>query len=685
MTTEHERDHDFIPPENPFAVTKASDLSDSEINDTWVDWPAPGGFVERVSIRSPIARVLTGGKGAGRTHLMRHYSAPVQVIRGGENAIEQVRRDGVLGIYAPCSGLNSSRFRNRGQTPEKWQGIFGHYVDVWLAQVAIAAFEVATKNLPPSEQEERAIAKDVRALFHDSGLSPGTSLADVRNDLHHMQRQIDLAVSLAAVRPGSSLDLPVPPAPGSLVFGVPAALRHHYKALANVTYLYLIDEFENFDDEHQRYINSLVRERTLGVSFIIGVRTFGFQTFHTLRTGEANKRGAEIDQITLDKGYTRDRQNRIYKAFCRKVVARRLATSSLTAGMSVESLRDHLSLFFETTSARKDEQSVIDRYSQSERPYLQRLADDLSNSPLKARGPLLDPRDVSFIVDATRVPSRPLLEKANVLLIYRAWKRGRGLIDEAQRIIDAQSPRDSSGVVPPNEDQKRILSHYSRDFRAQLRGHETYIGINTFIDMSGSSPRNLLVILKNVFRWALFNSERPFAGGRISVESQQAGVLEAADWFFDDAKPLGDDGESVHDAIHRLGELLRRLRFTDKLVECSLTSFSADLTACSPRTREIVDLASRWALLVRVDRGQKERNTGLVEAKFQLNRMLSPRWELPIARRGALRLGADEMNAIFDPGQADAFSDVVRQRLDRMRPPFGRRFDPAQRTLKLDD
>ena len=685
MTTDYQRDRDFITPENPFSVTKATDLSDSAISDTWVDWPAPGGFVERVSIKSPMARVITGGKGAGRTHLMRHYSAPVQVIRGGQNAIEQIRRDGVLGIYAPCSGLNSSRFRNRGQTAERWQGVFGHYMDVWLAQVALGAFEIATRSLPPSEQEERAIAKEVRALFHDTGLGSGASLAGLRDDLHHMQRQIDLAVGLAAVRPGSSLHLPVQPAPGSLVFGVPAALRHHYKALPNVTYLYLIDEFENFEDEHQRYINSLVRERTLGVSFMIGVRTFGFQTPHTLRTGEANKRGAEIEQITLDRGYTRDRQNRIYKDFCRKVVARRLATSSVAADMAVESLWDHLSPFCETTTARQDEQAIVDRESNRERPYLQRLADDLSTSTLNARAPLLEPRDVSFIVDATRVPSRPLLEKANVLLIYRAWKRGGNPIDEAQRIIDTRPPRNSSGVVPPNQDQKRILSHYSRDFRAQLRGHETYTGIDTFIDMSGSSPRNLLVILKNVYRWALFNGERPFAGGRISVEAQQAGVREAADWFFDDAKPLGDDGEGVHDAIHRLGELLRRLRFADKLVECSLSSFSADLTTCSSRTREVVELASRWALLVRVDRGQKERNTGLVEAKFQLNRMLSPRWELPIARRGVLRLGADEMDAIFDPADANAFSDVVRQRLDRMRPPFGRRVNPAQKTLNLDN
>ena len=300
------------------------------------------------------------------------------------------------------------------------------------------------------------------------------------------------------------------------------------------------------------------------------------------------------------------------------------------------------------------------------------------------RAPLLDPQDVSFIVEAARVPSRPLLEKANILLIYRAWRRGRSLIDEAGRIVETRCPEDPTGLVRPNQDQRRILSHYARDLRAQLRGHETYTGIDTFISMSGSSPRNLLVILKNVYRWALFNGERPFDGGVISLEAQRAGVREAAEWFLADAKPLGVDGEHLHDSMHRFGELLRRMRFADKLVECSLTSFSADLTTCSPKTREMVDLATRWALLVPIDRGQKERNSGLVEAKFQLNRMLSPRWDLPIARRGALRLSADEMNVIFDSEEASGFGEVVRQRLEKMSPPFGRHFDLAQRTLRLD-
>ena len=466
----------YTAPENPFAVTKASDLSDSEINDTWVDWPAPGGFIARLSMRSPMARIITGGKGAGRTHLMRHYSASAQVIRGVENPIEQIRQDGVLGIYTACSALNSHRFRGRGQTTERWQSISEHYVDIWLAQVALAAFETATKSLPPTEEEAAAIVEEVRSYFYHAEFNPGMSLVDLRNDLHHMQRQIDIAVSLAAVRPGSSLDLPTPPIPGSLVFGIPAALRHHYQALADVTYLYLIDEFENLDDYHERYINALLRERTHGVSFMVGVRTFGFQTPYTLQPEEPNRRGAEIEQINLDRGYTQDHQNRIYRDFCREVVALRLANSDLSGGVLTENLAKRLGGFFETTTPEEEEQFLLDRYEVKERPYLQRLAEELSTLPLRPQALPLHPEDVSDIVDAVRVPSSPLLEKANVLLIYRAWRNGKSLTAEAERIVRNRCPENSNGTVRRNQDQQRILGHYAGDLRAQLRGKELYTG-----------------------------------------------------------------------------------------------------------------------------------------------------------------------------------------------------------------
>lgn len=65
---------------NPFEVTKAVDFSDSEISRTFVDLPG-GGFFSLAEPNGPMPRYLVGGKGGGRTHLMRYFSFPLQQLR----------------------------------------------------------------------------------------------------------------------------------------------------------------------------------------------------------------------------------------------------------------------------------------------------------------------------------------------------------------------------------------------------------------------------------------------------------------------------------------------------------------------------------------------------------------------------------------------------------------------------
>lgn len=65
------------------------------------------------------------------------------------------------------------------------------------------------------------------------------------------------------------------------------------------------------------------------------------------------------------------------------------------------------------------------------------------------------------------------------------------------------------------------------------------LGLHSFIGMSDGLPRNLLIILKLIFKWAIFYGEQPFRGERMSSRSQRGGILEAAEWFFEDARGPG--------------------------------------------------------------------------------------------------------------------------------------------------
>lgn len=660
--------------ENPFEITKAVDFTDREIDSTWVDWPAPGGFATWMNIKSPMARIILGGKGTGRTHMMRRFSASVQAIRG-EDPMAQVLEDGVLGVYVLCSGLNSARFRARGVNDDVWQSIFCQYADLWLAQATLEAFVTVTAQNPPSSDVQNTISAEVQNLLQPHGGPLEISLNGLRDHLFSLQRNIDLAVNNAALNPSVIHEISIQSTPGTLVFGVPDALQHHYEPLRGINYLYLVDEFENFAATQQQYVNSLIREKRRGTSFMVGVRTYGLRTLTTIGAGEENKDGSEYEEIRPDRNYV-GRQRRSYQDFCLKVVERRLSEYGLIDDVSSGVLDKDLGNFLELPPPDHEEQLIREGYVPERRPYLNRLRSQLENAS-RARGSLDNSQlDIDFIVDATRVPSRPLLEKVNVFLIYRAWADGKDLMDAAEEIIASRLGLDPDGVVPPNPIQKSVLAHYVTDLQAQLRNdmrrHQAYWGFEQFVTMSDGLPRNLLVILKNVYRWALFNGERPFRGGKISLESQYRGVLESTDWFLNDARPLGDDGIHVYDAIRRLGNLFRQLRFSDKPVESSLASFSVDLADCSERAREVIKLAEKWSLLVPVEEGQKQRSTGLIESKYHFNRLLSPRWDLPTARRGAIALSGEEVSSIFDPHETSQFRRLLLRRLERMNVPFRR-------------
>lgn len=226
--------------------------------------------------------------------------------------------------------------------------------------------------------------------------------------------------------------------------------------------------------------------------------------------------------------------------------------------------------------------------------------------------------------------------------------------------------------------QKKRLSHFQTDLFAQLLREcnlkQRYLGMSDFIDMSAGLPRNLLTILKHIYHWSVFNDESPFVGGnKISVFSQREGVLEASDWFFRDARIVESKGTVIQDSISRLATLFRDIRFSDKPAECSLSTFSVDLTSVSEKAREVIKAAEDRSLLINIPKGQRDRNTKRVDSKFQLNPMLAPRWDLPVHRRGAIALSTVEVNAIFDPEYKESLKKLVQIRIERMTAPqFGK-------------
>src|SRR4051794_34091506 len=113
---------------NPFDITKADDFSNDDIARLWVDLPVGARIADVLEPTSPMPLLVIGGKGSGKTHLLRHASYPLQKLRA-QHQLTNVTAEGYLGIYFRCSGLNTGRFAGKGQPGDKWQTVFEYFME----------------------------------------------------------------------------------------------------------------------------------------------------------------------------------------------------------------------------------------------------------------------------------------------------------------------------------------------------------------------------------------------------------------------------------------------------------------------------------------------------------------------------------------------------------------------------
>lgn len=651
------------PQDNPFDLNKASDFTDSEIAEQWVDLTdATGGLLSilKPTLRMPM--LLLGGKGSGKTHLMRYCSAPVQATRRGGDLVKAIKEDGYLGIYIRADALNSDRFAEGSQNDEYWTRIFSNYFELWLATMLIGTL---VDYLHTSDQrfDEHEFITAVADLFDVDVSSSFLDIASLIKYLTSVRKNIDFAVNNSLLR-SERPDIQITFSPGRLVFGIPEVIGQRVAALADVLIVYLIDEVENFTVEQQKCLNSLIRYRRGNATIKLGARLYGMKTYDTLGSGEPIKRDAEYQRVELD-GLLRERRSG-YQGLVSRLVLKRLQSFGFSAGVGDIPITSYFAKLSSRNYWKAVEDDLLTGHDEQARPFHRQLLGDLTKIPG------VDKDRAAEVIAALSVPEHLFLDKAATFFFRKKWPKSA--VDAMELAISAarQARALAAGDKAKSADLHQVIEHFDSDIVAQLyrdyRRPVPYAGFETMVDLSQGIARNLLTNLKHIYRRAQFAGEEPFAGGVISIKSQSDGVRDGAAWFWEDAQPPSG-GLQVRDAIESLAVLFRTIRFSHAPAECDLSTFSVILEGLTDNTIRTLRLAENFSYLVRHAEGRPNKNSRSVDEKYQLGPMLAPRWGVSEHRRGSIELGAELANAILDPDHRPTLPKLARQRLARMLAP----------------
>lgn len=650
---------------SPFDVTKAVDLNDPQIERTYVSFGGRDRSI--VDPASPMPQFLTGLKGGGRTHLLRHYSYPLQKVRS-DDPLQQLQNDGYIGIYFRCGGLNGSRFNSKGQSRDSWASTFAFYMDIWLAELLVATLLDLNRLGIWKSAETMNVYRSVAFALQTSvpaDVEVEDPLAEILSYLTQIRRELDWAVNNAAHT--RSLDVAIRSNPGELIFAA-ARSASALPGFENIKVTFLADEYENLTVDQQVYFNTLIREKEAPVTFLVGGRSWGIRTQMTLSAGEINKKGSEFELYPIEAAYSSSPT--VYQVFCRDLIMRRLIAFDLDE-IEASSWISRLSFELDDRLYSKRLGALLARYKPLDRPYMRALREKVEEV---ANGAV-----ASGIQEVLSMPDYPLVEKLAVLRFYQLWSGGRNV-----ELATAVTARE---YVAPliNGDESADLSNFFAQRKsdaiaqmyAQVGRQTAYAGFAELVSLSGFLPRNLLMILKYVCHWAEFHGENVFRGSmQLSERAMSEGVLDASGWYLSDAKPLGKAGEECEIAIRRLGRYLQSIRYADKPSEIDVATFSASFSHVSSAALATVEMCLSHGLIVEVRGGRSARNHGARHRKFQLHPMLTPLWGLRPGRRGDATFDRNVVEAIFNPEVPELAFQRVRESLEvSLNAPFKIRAD----------
>jgi len=119
------------PSNNPFNITKAVDLTNAQIRETWVNLPGDSS-PHVANPRSGMPMLLLGGKGSDVRTYFGNFSYPVQLCERAAFSMKGIAMMATSGYICRCGRSHASRFRGLLFKRPAWASLFALLLDLWL-------------------------------------------------------------------------------------------------------------------------------------------------------------------------------------------------------------------------------------------------------------------------------------------------------------------------------------------------------------------------------------------------------------------------------------------------------------------------------------------------------------------------------------------------------------------------
>ncbi|MEW6195824.1 MAG: hypothetical protein AB1521_11780 [Bacteroidota bacterium] len=567
---------------NPFSGINAAQLNDQDILDYWCD-PFPyklfSGVKESDIFKDPNNIVLMGGRSTGKTMFLRYWSFPVQLKLAVKlkreqkiSIIDYFKKKGGIGFYIRIDGPVLRSFKGFGISAEKWNSVFTHYFELIIARNYLEILKVLIDLEEISEDEiNKVLVPKIASLIEDNSL---TKFEEILFFIDERIREVDIYRGNVPFynnefKPHKGF------ASQALSFEIPYLLKKFVNQFHDkLKFIIFIDEYENFLEDQQRVINTMLRFSKDFIKFRIGMRLEGFRTFNMISEDDFIKEGREYRKVMLEEITDKEKG---YTDFLKEISRKRLCSVQLFLNSGKINIID----FLQSSEDLENEACILAaNYPDKHFEYFKKL---------------LDPRAVSLL----RYKKNPLLELLNILWVLRGNKP-----EDTQKAMN--------GYLH-GEFTKPLVSKYRRDYVDKYklslmfllcsiyRKNKKYYSFNTYSYLSSGIVGHFIELCRRAFQYAEFeNKEISLQKLVISEDQQTKAALDYSESELQQLIRIEEYGGYIYKFINNIGNIFRDFHKDEKIRYPETNQFSTDYNMIAQNEyNESFKTAIRWSAIQR--------------------------------------------------------------------------------------
>lgn len=610
----------------------AQNRAEEQPKDIWREFIIPPYFDELPVPEQRKALVFEGGRGCGKTTLLRYLCHQTQFSRARDDLAEDDLK--YIGLYLRAD-TNFLVAMSGGESGDAtlWHRAFSHWLACSLSLELVAALN--SINCTPERRQRfgQLTEIDFSALrAFDAEL--GVDITALRNTLLARRDSLTAWINNIDTQP-HPVFLPGKEFVRRAVEIVQDALPY----LAEGTVAVFIDEYENLLDYQQQIVNELIKHGEPPLLFNIAVKRNGLNNPST-RGSESIQSIQDYRIINIEDALERD-----FELFAAELLFFRLAERApeLTPVLPIDvvQLRDPERLH-ERLGQRDYREKILTAASRvfprlAERALAEHTVSDpllrqqlLHNieTGLKKWGSVIPPE--RFIDD--QPPEAALVCGA---ILNRHTEAPEGLLTELAALQRGDANRFTSSEWVKNNLVGVVLQLYSKTQRAC----PLFAGFETYVRMARGNVRHLLELVHQSFlKITTVDDELP----TVPVDIQAEAVKVASDLLLKEVLSAGKFGNRLHALALSLGTIFREKHRLVTQSEPEINHFT--ITGDEP-TERLVDYlreAVKWSVLYE-DPETKKKNMGVQYSDYVLNPIFAGYFQISWRKKRSLRIAARDV------------------------------------------